>query len=127
MYSLRQRRKGKKSSAPIAATRKGKQKAQPVLDLDHDHSSDIGDEEDAEEGFIETETKMLEQLDGVLSQCQLCGHEKFCKVDRAGNHVSLTMGQRRAWANALVRSLSRYYALYNIDISVRHSTPMESL
>lgn len=102
MHSLRARRKGKRSSAPAAASRKGKRKAQPVLDLDHDHSSDLGDDEDAEEGFIETEMKKLEQLDGVLSQCQLCGREKFCKVDRAGNHVNLTMGQRRAWANALV-------------------------
>jgi hypothetical protein len=102
MYSLRARRKGKNTTiAASSSTRKGKQKAMPVLDLDHDFS-DLDDDQDAPEGFIDTEVKKLEMLDGVLSKCQLCGSDKFCKIDRAGNHVNLTMGQRRAWANALV-------------------------
>ena len=99
MHSLRARCKGKKSGAPINTARGGKRKAQPILDLDHDFS-DLNDGQDAAEGFIETEMQKLELLDGILSKCQLCSSDKFCKVDRIGNHVNLTMGQRQVWANA---------------------------
>jgi hypothetical protein len=51
---------------------------------------------------MEKEKKQLELLEKALSGCVRCGPEKFCKIDKSGNHVNLTFNQRRGWANALV-------------------------
>ncbi|KAL0056582.1 hypothetical protein AAF712_016813 [Marasmius tenuissimus] len=56
---------------------------------------------------MEKEKKCLEQLRKKLSECQLCGPEKCCKLSVArgpGNtvqHISLTHNMLSAWAGAL--------------------------
>jgi hypothetical protein len=64
MQSHQACQKGKSKSTTAALSHKGKQKAQPMLDLDHNFS-DLNDDEDAAEGFIEMEMKKMELLDGL--------------------------------------------------------------
>jgi hypothetical protein len=74
--------------------------------IDLDNNEDDGDDEnDGPSDLMETEKKYLEMLEKALTGCARCGSEKFCKIDKSGNHVSLTFNQRRGWANALVSSV----------------------
>jgi hypothetical protein len=66
-----------------------------------DLNGDSGDENE-DDGTMEREKQSLEQLERALSQCQLCGPGKYCKIGKTGEHVSLTTNQRRAWSVALV-------------------------
>jgi len=47
--------------------------------------------------------------------CQWCGPNIYCKIDKAGTYVALTMPQRRAWANALACFDFVNQCLANID------------
>jgi hypothetical protein len=90
MVSLRAKNKKK---AP--ATKKGKGKGKlTVMDLDHDESVDEDDDdEDVEAG----EKRALSELDAEYRKCVRCGPSVMRKIDRGGNHVSLSFPQRRAW------------------------------
>ncbi|KAI6137828.1 hypothetical protein BKA82DRAFT_36073 [Pisolithus tinctorius] len=75
----------------------GKGKNPPLLDLDNDGSS--ADDEDS--AAIEKENKSLMELEKSLKLCQRCGPSKYCKINRAGQHVNLTFNQHRGWALTL--------------------------
>lgn len=77
-----------------AGRKKGKV---PMMDL-----GDDDDDEDDGDGMMEKENKAYEQLEKVLTKCQLCGPTKFCKINKAGEHICLSFQQRRGWAVALV-------------------------
>jgi hypothetical protein len=85
------------------ATGKGK-KAKPIL-------LDLG-------GIAGHELESMTNLEKALAQCQLCGPDKFCMVAKSGQHVSLTHGQRRAWACSLVGifliSITEEYSLLKL-------------
>ncbi|KAJ7923950.1 hypothetical protein B0H13DRAFT_2399012 [Mycena leptocephala] len=94
MVSLRAKNKKK---APVTKTGKGKGKL-TVMDLDHNESAgEDDDDEDVEAG----EKKALSELDAEYRKCIRCGPSVMCKIDRGGNHVSLSFPQRRAWAVSL--------------------------
>jgi hypothetical protein len=96
MVSLRAKNKKK---TPATKTGKGKGKL-TVMDLDHNES--VGEDDDDEE--VEAgEKKALSELDAEYRKCIRCGPSVMCKIDRGGNHVSLSFPQRRAWAVSLVR------------------------
>ncbi|KAF8218991.1 hypothetical protein L208DRAFT_1383144 [Tricholoma matsutake] len=98
MHTLRahQKKKGKRSTSnnQASSSRSLKQKMQPVLlNLDED-DNDNEDEDDNEDGdLLECEKKHLAALDKKLTGCQRCGQDRFCKIDKSGNHVNLSMGQ----------------------------------
>jgi len=67
------------------------------MNLDNDDK-----EEEAQEVMQDAERTAYGNLEKTLSRCQKCGPEKPCKIDIGGQHVHLTMQQRRSWAIALV-------------------------
>ncbi|KAJ7847795.1 hypothetical protein B0H14DRAFT_3674628 [Mycena olivaceomarginata] len=68
------------------------------MDLDHNESvGEDDDDEDVEAG----EKKALSELDAEYRKCVRCGLSVMCKIDRGGNHISLSFPQRRAWAVSL--------------------------
>ena len=69
----------------------------PMMDL-----GDDDDDEDDGDGMMEKENKAYEQLEKVLTKCQLCGPTKFCKINKAGEHICLSFQQCRGWAVTLV-------------------------
>jgi predicted alpha/beta superfamily hydrolase len=89
---------------PSAVT-KGKKKA-ILMNLNDEEEEEEGDEE-----MVAREAKCMEQLERALSKCQKCGDEKCCKIDKSGNHHTLTFQQRRSWAVALVRYLTCYVTI----------------
>ncbi|PPQ84101.1 hypothetical protein CVT24_002276 [Panaeolus cyanescens] len=96
------------ASATVSGAKSGKgikkKGHQVLLDLDNDEyglEDNANDDADGCNDVMDEEIKELEQLDRALSQCQRCGPTVFCKIDKAGQHVALTMAQRKAWANAL--------------------------
>jgi hypothetical protein len=100
------------------ATGKGK-KAKPILlDLDADEGSEVEDENKDDGGIAGHELESMTNLEKALAQCQLCGPDKFCMVAKSGQHVSLTHGQRRAWACSLVGifliSITEEYSLLKL-------------
>ena len=62
----------------------GKKGKVPMMDL-----GDDDDDEDDGDGMMEKENKAYEQLKKVLTKCQLCGPTKFCKINKAGEHICL--------------------------------------
>ncbi|KAF8873645.1 hypothetical protein CPB84DRAFT_1853946 [Gymnopilus junonius] len=80
-----------------------KKKPAPLLDLDNEDDYGLEDVQNDEEGLslLELKDKQLEIQQCHLSHCQCCGTDVFCKIDKTGTHISLSMPQRRAWANAL--------------------------
>lgn len=101
MHSLRtQKKNGKKgASAKSTSTRTSKsRKPQPqLLNLDEDED-DLGTDEDEDGELPERERKHLGALKNKLASCARCGPNQFCKIDKSGNHVKLTMNQHSAWA-----------------------------
>lgn len=95
---------------PTGPKQKGKSKIQ-ILDLEHKGS---GDDDDFDEGLgiMEKEKQSLEQLETKLGNCQLCGPGKMCKITVAGTHHKLSNIQARAWAHALVWTLSLFHILF---------------
>ncbi|KAJ7934677.1 hypothetical protein B0H13DRAFT_1854973 [Mycena leptocephala] len=80
------------------APSKGKGKL-AAMDLDHNESvGEDDDDEDVEAG----EKKALSELDAEYRKCIRCGPSVTFKIDRGGNHVSLSFPQRRAWAVSLI-------------------------
>ena len=74
-----------------------------LLDLDGDEFGlGVDSDEDLDNDLVSHEIEQLGLLDCLLSTCQRCGPTTYCKIDKAGTHVALTMPQRWAWANALV-------------------------
>lgn len=74
-----------------------------LLDLDGDEFGlGVDSDEDPDNDLVSHEIEQPGLLDRLLSTCQRCGPTAYCKIDKAGTHVALTMPQRRAWANALV-------------------------
>lgn len=105
MATLRSRLKNKKSLAKTTTGTKGSRKKQaaPILiDLDNEEDDDDADEDEENSGLPEREQKQLEILERELAKCQRCGPDKYCKIDKSGSHVPLTMNQRRAWSIFLV-------------------------
>ncbi|KAF8888946.1 hypothetical protein CPB84DRAFT_1849504 [Gymnopilus junonius] len=80
-----------------------KKKPAPLLNLDNEDDYGLEDVQNDEEGLslLELEDKQLEILQCHLSHCQCCGTDVFCKIDKTGTHISLSMPQCRAWANVL--------------------------
>lgn len=109
MVSLRAKNKRKGPATKTGS--KGKAKL-TVMDLDHkDSMGEDDDDEDVEAG----EKKALSELDAEYRKCVRCGPSVMCKIDRGGNHVSLTFPQRRAWAVSLVRiNLCRFTVTHNL-------------
>jgi hypothetical protein len=105
MHSLRTQKKNGKNgtSAKSTSTHTSKsRKAQPqLLNLDEDED-DLGTDDDEDGELPECERKHLAALENKLTSCAWCGPNQFCKIDKSGNHVKLTMNQHSAWANALV-------------------------
>ncbi|KAF4574498.1 hypothetical protein EYR36_005839 [Pleurotus pulmonarius] len=92
------------SSVSLRNTKASARKALPILDLDHeddDDGSDDGMDNEGGSDFYEREDHQLALLENKLKSCARCGPDKFCKIDKSGTHVGLTMAQRRSWANAL--------------------------
>ncbi|KAJ3504064.1 hypothetical protein NLJ89_g8134 [Agrocybe chaxingu] len=96
LLSLRSRAKEGKASQHSTASKKKKAKV-TLMDLDNE---DDDDNEGGDE-LIEKEKEYLEQLGKILSKCQRCGPNAFCRISRNGDHVNLTFQQRRGWAIAL--------------------------
>jgi hypothetical protein len=85
----------------VSGPKKGKSKQRiQILDLEHAGSRD--DDFDDGLGIMEKEKKFLAELQAKYSRCQLCGPDKMCKIDIAGNHSKLNNPQIRAWSTALV-------------------------
>jgi hypothetical protein len=102
MKSLRARSKeGKAVASHGGKTKIGKKMA--LIDLDDDDEEGSGDE-----SMMDKEAKCTEQLNRVLTGCQLCGNEKYCHISRNGEHVHLSFQQRRGWAVALVYPIPAY-------------------
>jgi hypothetical protein len=102
MHSLRERAKDGKGGKRLAAGGKSKMKKKfMMMDLDNEDDDDEGDE-----GVMEKEKKFHEQLEKVLTRCQLCGPTKFCHISRTGQHVNLSFQQRRGWAVSLVSNFT---------------------
>ncbi|KAJ7200189.1 hypothetical protein GGX14DRAFT_400871 [Mycena pura] len=80
-YMLSLRAKNKKKTVTTTGKRKGED----------------DDDEDVEAG----EKKVLSELEAEYRKCVRCGPSVMCKIDRGGNHVSLSFPQRRAWAVSL--------------------------
>ena len=53
-----------------------------LMDLDNEDDDDEGDE-----GVMEKEKKFHEQLEKLLTRCQLCGPTKLCQISCTGQHV----------------------------------------
>ncbi|KDQ52784.1 hypothetical protein JAAARDRAFT_210431, partial [Jaapia argillacea MUCL 33604] len=82
--------------------KRGRKKAPALIDLDNDYSDDLGDDDGGDdEDLLEQEQKMLESLENTLSTCQKCGPSLYCKIDKSGQHVALSMNQRCGWAMSL--------------------------
>lgn len=75
-----------------------------LMNLDNDE-----DDDETNEAMEARERIEMEKLDKALSQCQLCGSGKACKIDNSGSHVHLTFQQRRSWSVALVSDISCYH------------------
>ena len=69
----------------------------PMMDL----RDDI-DDEDNGDGIMEKENKAYGQLKKVLTKCQLCRPMKFCKINKAGEHIHLSFQEHQGWAVTLV-------------------------
>jgi hypothetical protein len=67
-----------------------------LIDLDDDNNV-AGDE-----SMMDKEAKFTEQLNRVLTSCQLCGDEKYCHISHNGEHVNLSFQHCHDWAVALV-------------------------
>ncbi|KAJ7687485.1 hypothetical protein B0H17DRAFT_1203548 [Mycena rosella] len=97
-YMVSLRAKSKRKGPATKTGSKGKAKS-TVMDLDHNDSMGKDeDDEDVEAG----EKKALSELDAEYRKCVRCEPSVMCKIDRGGNHVSLTFPQRRAWAVSLL-------------------------
>jgi len=109
MKSLRARlNDGKAAPARGGKVKLGKKIT--LMDLDND-----GEDDDAgDDSILDKEQKFHEQLEKLLTRCQLCGPTKFCRISRNGEHVNLTFQQRRGWVAALV-VLFCYYTLVESD------------
>lgn len=71
-------------------------KAQPqLLNLDEDED-DLGTHEYEDGELPECKCKHMAALENKLTSCVQCGSNQFCKIDKSGNHVNLTMNQHRA-------------------------------
>lgn len=116
MDSLRARKK-KKLALGMQSSRSKKGKAKPLLDLDNYLGDTEDDGEDAN-NLMANEQKQLQLLDKTLAGCVRCGSEKYCKIDKVGNHVHLTFNQRRGWANALVRLSYENCSLWSLKVVV---------
>lgn len=95
---------GKKSQTGNGRSIKSKKMV--LMDLNGDSC-----DENEDDGSMEREKKALEQLERALSQCQLCGPGKYCKIGKTGEHVNLTTNQRRAWAVALVSIIPALFVI----------------
>ncbi len=98
MKSLRAHLNEGKTATPSRGGKVKLGKKLALIDLDND------DQEDnvADDSTLEKERKFHEQLEKVLTRCQLCGPAKFCRISRNGEHTNLTFQQRRGWVVALV-------------------------
>jgi len=110
MRSLRARNK---KSGPVSRAKGKKKEPVRILDLDHDDDGNDGEEEGPDDLMMK-EMKHLELLEKALAGCVRCGPEKFCKIDKGGNHIHLSFNQRRGWANALV---STYLTVFNLFLT----------
>jgi len=99
-----------------AAKYQKKSNVPALLDLDGDEYG-LGEDsdDDPDNDLISREIKQLAILDRSLLTCQRCGPNIYCKIDKAGTHVALTMPQRRAWANTLACFDFVNQCLANID------------
>jgi hypothetical protein len=91
--------------------RGGKSKPKPMVILDLNNSDNDDDNEGNKGGIMEKERKLIEELQQILSRCQLCGPTKYCKIRRNSQHVALTFNQLRGWALALVCLFSSHLPL----------------
>ena len=74
-----------------------------LLNLDGDEFGlRVDSDEDPDNDLVSHEIEQLSLLDHLLSTCQQCGPTAYCKINKAGTHVALTMPQQQAWANALI-------------------------
>ncbi|KAL0058839.1 hypothetical protein AAF712_014466 [Marasmius tenuissimus] len=78
--------------------------SEPLLDMDKT-DDDSSSEDPRSSGLLAKEAENLTKLHQNLSTCQMCGPEKFCKIDRNKIHVHLTHGQLRSWAMALASGM----------------------
>lgn len=101
MLSLRSWLNDGKPKAAQGATssRKAKIREKPLIDLNND---DDDDETDDGVAMVPQEKLALENLDKTLTKCARCGPDKYCKIDKSGEHTPLSFPQRRGWALALV-------------------------
>ena len=72
------------------------------LDADEGEGKYLEITEEHHSGLTEKEEFCYQELRSHLKQCQLCGSEVECKVDRLGHHTRLNFGQLQAWAVSLV-------------------------
>ncbi|KAF7328060.1 hypothetical protein MKEN_00387100 [Mycena kentingensis (nom. inval.)] len=98
MRSLQAKLSGGKS-AIAAASGRGRGKKAPILDLEHANSGD--DDFDEGLGSMDKETEWTKQVLAHHKKCMLCGPDKPCKIDRAGNHICLTFQMARGWGRSL--------------------------
>jgi hypothetical protein len=90
---LRSLRARSKKSGPASKSKGKKKHLLPLLDLDRDGDEHENEDEEGDSDLMEKEKKQLELLEKALSGCVRCGPEKFCKIDKSGNHVNLTFNQ----------------------------------
>jgi len=77
-----------------AAKYQKKSNVPALLDLDGDEYG-LGEDsdDDPDNDLVSREIKQLAILDHFLLMCQRCGPNIYCKIDKAGTHIALTMPQ----------------------------------
>lgn len=97
MEALR-KKLGEKPKLSAVTTGRGRRQKKD-LNLDVEDNDDESKEDEIHARKVKDEFQKLKDL---LSKCQVCGPEKFCKINRLGKHVQLAAPQVLAWAYALV-------------------------
>jgi hypothetical protein len=95
----------KNPNGGMKATKRCGEKAL-ALDLDG------GLDDDKTEGVVQAqkESEEFQRMQNKLVSCNRCSPNKWCKINKLGTHVHLTVPQLGSWAHALV-CLSILYTL----------------
>lgn len=99
MEALRRKLREKLKLSTTTTSHGRRQKRKGELNLDA-----LEDDEESREDEIHAHKVKdeFQRLKDSLSKCQVCGPEKFCKINRFGKHIHLTTPQVLGWAHALV-------------------------
>jgi hypothetical protein len=89
-------------AAKVALKKASRGSKKKPLNLDSlDDEGGLDEEEEQAEKHLNEYAKLEE----LLTKCQKCGPDIWCKVNKHGAHIALNTLQLSGWATALVRPL----------------------